>query len=336
MVVLKLIEELLSNPSYYKLKDFTFESGEVLKDLQVEYITLGEADYDSKGNIQNAILYCHGSSGDFGSIKRIKDLISENSLLTYKKYFFICLSGLGSPKSSAPSTTNLKSDFPNYSITDMANFQIVFLKEKFNINHLKGIIGNSMGGFIALTLASKYPDYIDFVISLVSSYKVAGHNYAASKIMNDIILSDPDYNNGKYTKPLRKALKLASKTMYTLGLSREYYHSLSNKEIDEGIEELSSEGSLDDANDVVYINNACHYYDIEDELKNIEVPVFIVAINQDQYFPPELDAIPMSKKIKNSTMAIYDSELGHIGSSDILNVEKELKEFLSGVDSNEC
>ncbi|WP_409199805.1 alpha/beta fold hydrolase [Methanobrevibacter sp. DSM 116169] len=325
-------EELFSNPSKFKLNEFKFSSGKTLKDLPVEYITLGNPKLDKKGNIINAILYCHGSSGDFGSIRRIQDLISENALLSYEKYFLICISGLGSPESACPSTTNLKSDFPKYSIEDMVNFQKEFLKEKFNINHIKGVIGNSMGGFIALSLISKYPDYADFAISLVSSYKVAGHNYASSKIMNDIILSDPEYNDGKYDKPLTKTLKLANESMYTLGLSRQFYRDLSNKEIDEGIEELAIDGSTDDANDIVYRNNACHSYDIENELDNIKIPVFIVAINQDQYFPPELDAIPMHKMIKNSTLAIYDSLMGHVGSSEILKVEKQLKEFLSKVD----
>jgi homoserine O-acetyltransferase len=325
-----LSEDVFLNPMYHKLKEFKFKSGETLKDAVVEYITLGNPSYDEKGNIKNAIVYCHGSSGDFGSIRRISDLFYGDSLLSQEKYFLISISGLGSPNSSAPSTSNLKSDFPEYTIEDMVNFQIAFLKDKFNITHIKGIIGNSMGGFLALTLASQYPDFTDFAISLVSSYKVGGHNYAMSKVMNDIILSDPSYNNGNYEKPLN-SLKLASKSMYTLGLSREYYRTLSNEEINEGMEELAIDGSEDDANDVIYRNNASHKYDIEDKLKNIVSPVFIVAINQDQYFPPELDAIPMSKMIKNSKLVIYDSLLGHVGSSEILKVEKELKEFLSKV-----
>ncbi|MDL2246414.1 alpha/beta fold hydrolase [Methanobrevibacter sp. OttesenSCG-928-K11] len=323
--------EVFSNPMYHKLKEFKFKSGEILKDAVVEYITLGNPIYDDKGNITNAIVYCHGSSGDFGSIRRIEDLICSDGLLSQEKYFLISLSGLGSPNSSSPSTSNLKSDFPQFTIEDMVNFQKCFLKDKFNINHIKGIIGNSMGGFLALTLVSKYPDFADFAVSLVSSYKVAGHNYAMGKQMNDIILSDPNYNNGNYEKPLTETLKLASKSMYTLGLSREYYRSLSNEEINEGMEELALDGSEDDANDIIYRNNASHSYNIENELSNIKIPVLIIAINQDQYFPPELDAVPMSKMIKNSTLVIYDSILGHIGSSEILKVEDPIKEFLSKV-----
>ena len=46
----------------------------------------------------------------------------------------------------------------------MVNFQNKFLKDKFGITHVRGIIGNSMGGFVALTCAVLYPDYADFII----------------------------------------------------------------------------------------------------------------------------------------------------------------------------
>ena len=321
-------EEVFLNPKTYKLNEFKFKSGEILKDLPVEYMTLGNPKYDENNKITNAIVYCHGSSGDFGSIRRIEDLISKGALLDYNDYFLISLSGLGSSNSASPSSTNLKSNFPSYNVEDMVEFQIAFLNEKFNINHLKGIIGNSMGGFVALTWAAKYPNFSDFIISLVSSYKVAGHNYAASKFMNDIILSDPEYNKGNYDKSLTNTLKLATKSMFALGLSREYFRSLTNEEINVEMENLGIEGSFDDANDVIFKNNACHSYNIENELKNIKSPVLIIAINQDQYFPPELDAIPMSKMIKNSKLVCYDSLLGHIGSKEILKVEDEIKEFL--------
>ena len=67
-------------------------------------------------------------------------------------------------------------------------------------------------------------------------------------------------------------------------------------------------------------------------LDKIIVRRLIIAINQDQYFPPRLDAIPMSKMIKDSKLIIYDSLLGHLGVSEISKVESELKEFLNQFD----
>lgn len=258
----------------------------------------------------------------------MKDIIGPKKLLDTEKFFIIAISTLGSPNSSSPSTSKLGNNFPKYSIKDMVNFQIEFLESKFNITHLKGLIGNSMGGFQALTWATLYPDFTDFLISLVSSYKVAGHNYSLFKFMNQIIESDSNYNNGSYDKPLKIATSLANESTYPFGLSMEFYRNLSIDEIDEGLNELAIEGSESDANDIIYRNNASLKYDIEDILKNIKVKTLIVAINQDQFFPPRLDAIPMSKMIKNSKLVVYDSIMGHVGTHEIIKIENELNDFL--------
>jgi homoserine O-acetyltransferase len=315
-------------PQYFELESFTFQSGKKLKNLKVEYTCLGTPIKDEDGKIANGILYLHGWSGNYGSIRRIADIIGPNEVLDTNKFFIISLSALGSPNSASPSSTALANEFPQYSIEDMAEFQKEFLQAKFRINHLKGIIGNSMGGFEALTWVSLYPDYSDFLISLVSSYKVNGQNYAQFKYMNRIIENDPNYNNGAYLKPLEAATKLANESMYPYGLSREFYREESIEDIDFAMDEMEEIGSEMDANDIVYRNIASTSYDIEDKISKIKTKTLLVAINQDQYFPPDLDAVPMSKMIKNSYLVTYDSLMGHIGTSEIKIIEKELNEFL--------
>lgn len=324
-----LSDEDFIQSEIYILKEFKFQNGEILKDVPVEYMVMGTPQYDNDGKITNGIVYCHGSSGNFGSLKRIKEVLGEGQVFDTDKFFIISLSALGSPNSISPSVSNLKGKFPRYTIEDMVNFQIAFLKDKFNIDHLKGLVGNSMGGFEVLTWGVKYPNFMDFIVSLVSSFKVAGHNYAISKQMNDIILSDPDYNGGDFimSESFKRTMSLAIQTDYCYGFSRQYYREMSNDEIDKSI--LSMVEDLDvDPNDIVFRNYACNDYDIEDQLKNIEAKVFILAINQDQYFPPELDGVVMSEMIEGSTLVRYDSILGHIGSNQLKQVENKLEDFL--------
>jgi len=318
-------------PKYYQLESFEFLSGEKLKNLPVEYFAFGTPITDDEGHIVNAIVFCHGWGGDCGSIRRILDVVGVNKPIDTEKFFIIAITTLGSPNSASPSTTKLGAKFPKYSIEDMVRFQIEFLKVKFNVKHIKGVIGNSMGGFEALTWGAKYPDYSDFLISLVSSYKVAGHNYSLFKFMNDILENDFNYNDGNYTKPLTNSLKLANKSMFAFGLSREYYrYDLTNDEIDMAMKEMAEETIEEnwDANDIIYRNNASTSYDIEKIIFNIKAKTLIVAINQDQYFPPELDSIPMSNMIKDSKLVIYDSIMGHVGTHEIIKIKKELDEFL--------
>jgi homoserine O-acetyltransferase len=321
------IEEKL-NVEYYNLKEFDFSSGETLSDLVVEYVTIGKPVKNEKGEIINGISFFHGSGGSCKSIKRLHKIIADKGTLDTEKYFLISITTLGSPNSYCPSNSNLGNNFPNYTIEDMINFQRKFLNEKFNIKHLKGLIGYSIGGFEALTWGVLYPDEMDFIISVASSYKYAGHKYALGKIINNIIENDPNYNNGNYKTPL-KSVGLSNQVTYPLSFSLNYYRNLSNEEIDIELNKFLLNFEMYDGNDVILRNNAIFPYNLENKLDKIVAKILIVAINQDQYFPPDINAIPMSKMIKNSKLVLFDSEYGHLGVSDIYTVENELKKFLN-------
>ena len=312
----------------YVMDSFKFSNGKVLNNVAVEYMTFGTPKYDGD-TIINAIIYCHGSLGNFSGVKKIFPLLYENAPFDENKYFFISMSALGSPGSCAPSSTNLKNKFPPYSIEDVVNFQKQFLAEKFNIHHVLGIIGNSMGGFVALTSAILYSDFADFIMPGVSSYKVAGHDYILSKFVNEIITSDENYGKDIDDNSLKRTLKLASLAEFNFGLSKESLREMSKEELSINFEEFGEE-SLEylDVYDVKYCNESCMNYDVEKDLDKITSKVFIIACYQDPHFPPELDAIPMSKMIKNSELVIMDSQLGHLCFNELENITDELSGFM--------
>lgn len=311
----------------YVMDSFEFSNGEVLNDVDVEYMTFGTPKYDGD-IITNAIIYCHGSLGNFTSAKKIFPLMYENAPFDENKYFFISISALGSPGSCSPSSTNLKNKFPKYSIEDVVNFQKQFLAEKFNLTHVLGIIGNSMGGFVALTSAILYPDFADFIMPGVSSYKVAGHDYILSKFVDEIITSDENYEKGIVNESLKRTLKLASLAEFNFGLSKEALRATPKEELSQNFEEFGEESLFLDIYDVKYCNEACMNYDIENDLGKITSKVFIISCAQDPHFPPELDGIPMSRMIKDSQLIIMDSELGHLCFNELENISDELSNFM--------
>ena len=204
-------------------------------------MTAGTPKYDDNGLISNAVVYCSGSLGNYTGIKKILPLTNKNDAFDEEKYFFICMTALGSPGSASPSTTNLKNKFPEYTIEDIVNFQKQFLKEKFGITHILGLIGNSMGGFVGLTQAIKYPDFQDFIICGVSSYKVAGHDYILSRYVNEIITSDPDYSKGELTYSLLRTLRLANLAEFNFGISKEALREMSKEELSFEFENFGNE-----------------------------------------------------------------------------------------------
>jgi len=316
------------------MDSFEFENGAVLNDVSVEYMTFGTPIYDEEGVISNAVIYCHGSLGKYSSMKKIAPLVGNGDAFDESKYFFISLTALGSPGSCSPSTTDLKNKFPKYSIKDVVNFQKQFLSEKFNINHVLGMIGNSMGGFVCLTSAIEYPDYAEFIITGVSSYKVAGHDFILSKFVNEIIESDPDYNKGELTYSLIRTLRIASLAEFNFGLSKEALRDMSNIELSSEFENFGNECIETDIYDLKYCNESCMEFDVEDDLDKIKSRVLIVSCKQDPHFPPELDAIPMSEMITDSQLIIMDSKLGHLCFNELETISSELKEFMG--EFNEC
>ena len=307
---------------------FEFSNGEVLKDVVVEYMTFGTPKYDEQGDLTNVIVYNHGSMGNYASMKKIFPVSFKNGPFDENKFFFISISALGSPGSCSPSSTDLKNKFPKYSVIDIVNFQKQFLKEKFNVSHILGIIGNSMGGFVALTQAIEYPDFSDFVICGLSTFKVAGHDYILSRFVNEIIESDPDYAKGELTYSLIRTLRMACLAEFNFGLSKKALREMSKDELASEFENFGNESIETDIYDLKYCNDCCMNYDVEDDLDKIKSKVLIIACNQDPHFPPEFDAIPMSEMIDNSELIVRDSDLGHLFFNDLESICDELTEFM--------
>lgn len=314
------------------MDSFEFQNGKVLNDVKVEYMTYGTPKYDENGLINNTVLYCSGSLGSFAGINKILPLTFENCPFDAEKYFFISITALGSSGSCSPSLTGLKNKFPEYSIIDVVNFQKQFLAEKFGIDHVLGLIGNSMGGFVGLTQAIEYPDFQDFIICGVSSYKVAGHDFILSRFVDEIIESDPDYAKGELTYSLIRTLRIACLAEFNFGLSKEALRAKTNEELSFEFEEFGNEMIETDIYDLKYCNRASMNFNVEKDLDKIKSKVLIIACNQDPHFPPELDGIPMSKLIENSQLLIMDSEWGHLCFNELESISYELKDFLSDFD----
>ncbi len=314
------------------MNSFEFENGDVLDNVEVEYMTFGTPRYDDNGIINNAILYCHGSLGNYSSMKKVAPLVEKGDVFDENKYFFISITALGSPGSCSPSSTGLKNRFPKYSILDVVNFQKQFLKEKFNLTHVLGIIGNSMGGFVGLTSAIKYPDFAEFLITGVSSYKVAGHDFILSKFVDEIITSDPDYAKGEMTYSLIRTLRIANLAEFNFGLSKEALRSMPNVELASEFENFGNEMLETDIYDLKYCNESCMYFDVENDLDKVKSKVLIISCKQDPHFPPELDGIPMSQMIGDAEIIVMDSELGHLCFNELESIRDELKEFMGQFD----
>jgi homoserine O-acetyltransferase len=92
----------------------------------------------------------------------------------------------------------------------MIDAQYRLLSEGLGIQHVRLIIGNSMGGMNAWLWGEKYPGYMDVLVPMASQpTAMASRNWMLRRMMLESIRRDPEYNNGNYTAQPH-SMKLAS------------------------------------------------------------------------------------------------------------------------------
>ena len=131
-------------------------------------------------------------------------LFGSGQLLDATKYFIILPDGIGHGKSSKPSD-GLHAKFPRYTYDDMIKAQYEVLTKKLGVNHLRLVMGTSMGGMQTWVWAEMYPDFMDALMPLASNpVEIAGRNRIWRFMAIDAIKSDPDWMGGEYkTQPVR-------------------------------------------------------------------------------------------------------------------------------------
>jgi homoserine O-acetyltransferase len=152
-----------------------------------------------------------------------------------------------------------------------------------------------MGGMHTWMMGEQYPDFMDALMPIASlPVQIAGHNRLWRKLFINLILNDPDWNEGEYqTQPLtslRGAIFLLL-TMFEgpMHLAAEYPTRIA---ID-GYAEERQAGVLAhmedyDVNNQLFAWNASYSYDPEADLSMIRAALTAVNTTDDLINPPEL------------------------------------------------
>src|SRR5687767_4475127 len=151
------------------VKNFRFKSNEVLPELRLHYRTFGKLERDAKGVARNAVLIMHGTGGSGAQFLRpdfAERLFRAGGLLDANKYFIVLPDGIGHGKSSKPSD-GLRAKFPRYGYLDMIEAQHRLLQE-LKVDHLRLVMGTSMGGMHTWLWGELYPEFMDALMPLAS------------------------------------------------------------------------------------------------------------------------------------------------------------------------
>src|SRR4051795_3759011 len=109
----------------FTMKDFKFLSGEKLPELKLHYTTVGTPHKNAQGEIDNAVLLLHGTTGtgkNFLSPSLGGQLFGPGQPLDATRYYLIMPDGIGRGGSSKPSD-GLHAKFPHYGYLDVVEGQ---------------------------------------------------------------------------------------------------------------------------------------------------------------------------------------------------------------------
>lgn len=320
----------------FLIHDFRFASGETLPELRLHYRTLGKPLKDADGVVRNAVWIGHGTGGSGTQFLRPEfagELFGHGQLLDAEKYFIVLPDGIGHGKSSKPSD-GLKAKFPRYGYTDMVEAQYRLLTEGLGVNHLRLVMGTSMGGMHTWVWGERHPDFMDALMPLASlPTQISGRNRVWRKTLIDAIRNDPAWQGGDY--PVQPpSLRTAGALLFFMssnpGLRQEQMPTLAKSDavlqqyIDDALRSL-------DANDLLYQVGASWDYDPGPDLEKIRAPLIAINSADDLINPPELGIlerdikhVPRGEAVLIPTSA---ATRGH-GSHTVANLWKQHLERL--------
>jgi homoserine O-acetyltransferase/O-succinyltransferase len=277
----------------FVLRDFKFAGGETLPEVRIHYRTIGTLRRDRRGSASNAVLLLHGTTGTgkaFLSENFAGVLFGPGQLLDASKHFLILPDGIGHGGSSKPSD-GLRARFPPYTYEDMIRAQYRFVTEGLHIDHLRLVLGTSMGGMHAWMWGERYPGFMDGLVPLASvPAQIAGRNRIFRKMVSDDIRGDPDWKNGDYASQPRGLTAAVQVLLFMISSPYQWQRAAPTRDEADKLlaEQMRARSTGADANDFLYAFEASRDYDPSAELEKIAAPLLAINFADDVVNPPEL------------------------------------------------
>jgi len=278
----------------------SLDGGQRLENVRVAFETYGALNADRS----NAILVCHALTGDqyLASPHPITGkpgwwlrMVGPGKPIDTDRYFVICANVLGSclgttgPASTAPDGAPWAMRFPVITIRDMVRGHVALL-DALGIARLHAVVGGSMGGMQALSLAANFPDRTDAALVIASTARHSAQNIAFHEVGRQAIMADPKWQDGDYYghgKGPDKGLAVARMAAHITYLSEEGMHEKFGRNLqdrpdgtpgaktfgfdaDFQVESYLRHQGLSftdrfDANSYLYITRAMDYFDLAEE-----------------------------------------------------------------------
>jgi homoserine O-acetyltransferase len=292
----------------FVIRDFKTETGAVLPEARIVFGTYGSLNA-ARDNV--ILLPSHYMAGHRGYEWLIQSEQAPDLALDTTKYFLVATELFGNGNSSSPSNTPAPFDgprFPAMTIRDNVEAVHRLLVDELKIEHIRAVIGFSMGAQQAFQWAVSYPNFMDKVVATAGTAKTYGHGVVRLEGQIAAIQADPTFAAGDYKARPEKGLQAFGMVwagwLYSQGWWRQelWRGGARGNTLAEVIESFRTRfipGA--DANNLILQMRSWQAHDVgstpagadhaafggsvEAALRSIRVPVLYMPSETDLYFP---------------------------------------------------
>lgn len=274
---------------FWTASDFVFHTGERLDGLRIGYLAFGNPS-------GTPVLILHGTNSSSVNLLNAAfadPLFNPGQPLDAATHHIIMPDAIGAGDSSKPSD-GLGPNFPRYNLDDLVTAQYRLLTEGLGIEHVKVIVGNSMGGMLAWLWGIRYPEFMHALVPLACApAPMSGRNWMLRRLVVDMVQNDPGWMGGAYTS--QPACLQTAALFYNVasngGDSALQANGPTRSTADAYLGRRRQQQNTLDANDFVYQLLATRDYDPSNELNRITCPILAINATDDERNPTALDLL---------------------------------------------
>jgi len=307
----------------FVIRDFRTESGAVLPEARIVYTTVGSLNAAR----DNAVLLPSHYMANFNGYNWL--IGDRDRALDPSRDFLILTELFGNGRSSSPSNTPEPFHGPRFPVTTIRdNVEAVYrlVTEELKVNHLRAVVGFSMGAEQAFQWAVSHPAFVDAIVATSGTAKCYGHGYVRLEGQIAALTTDPAWRGGEYTTPPAKGLEAFGLVWAAWLYSQEWWRqelwrttAPAGTTFDQAWQAFRTRFSAD-ANDYILQARTWQRHDVgttpgfdgdtERALRSITAKVLYMPSQTDLYFPIT-DARYEQAFIKRVTFLPIPSLWGH-------------------------
>ncbi|KAI7338396.1 homoserine O-acetyltransferase [Hortaea werneckii] len=315
----------------YPLGDFALKTGGHIPQAHLAFKTFG----DPKNP---AIIYPTWYSG---LVADNEWLIGETKTLDPTRYFIIIPALFGNGQSSSPSNRPDLKPFPNVLFYDNVRAQHELVTKHLGVEHVRAVLGWSMGAGQTYQWATQYPDFMDLIVPFCGSARTSLHNRVFLEGVKSAVLAGKqgvsagvcqgESVKGQYRgwseEERSVGLKALGRVYAGWGFSQAFYRERLYETV-LGFKDLEDFMAGDCSDQEPYKG------DFAAAMKGIKAKALVLPCKTDLYFPPEDSEIEVKHMREGiGELKVFPSIWGHWAggpgqsAEDVKWLDERLHEF---------